>query len=778
MRILTKDLTSKIGETVTVKGWVHSRRDHGGLIFVDLRDHSGLAQLVFHPDKAETFQAAESLRDEFVISASGRIVERAAALKNPKIVSGDVEIIVEELTILNRSETLPIQPFAENQAGEELRLKYRYLDLRRPKMQNMLKRRAEMMKYMREFMESQDFLEVHTPILASSSPEGARDFLIPSRLRPGEFYALPQAPQQFKQLLMVGGVPRYYQFAACFRDEDPRADRLYGEFYQLDLEMSFVDDGEIVRETMEPLIVDLVQNFGGKKLVNTYNNFSELKFVIIHGTGANPDSNWFPWLKKELENRGAQVFVPEMPIGEKQNLENWFETLREKTPFEFDKNTVLIGHSCGAAHILSILNMEREEPVRAAILVSGFYGDLPKNPEIDDYIKTFINLDFDWNLIKKNAEKIIQFHGEKDSYVPISHARDLAKKIDLELIEVKNGDHLGSSLTEFHELLQKILHEFDHRIPRIPYAEAMEKYGTDKPDLRYGMELVDLTDTLKNSEFKVFQTECVKAICVKNGADLSRSQIDNFTEIAKSEGAGGLAYLTYKDGEIQSPIAKFLSETELAEITKLTGASDGDAVFFGADLRGKVNAILGRLRSEFANHFNLKDPNVVALAWIVDFPFYELDEKTGKLDFGHNPFSMPKGGARALDETENKLEILADQYDMVMNGYEICSGGVRNHNPEVLYKVFGLLDFSPEYVEEKFGALLNAFKFGAPPHAGCAYGVDRMFMELMGESNIREVIAFPKNGSGQDVMMQSPAAVDPAQLDELSLRNLEKIKNC
>lgn len=581
MRTLVSELSGKIGETVTVKGWVHSRRDHGGLLFIDLRDHTGLAQLVFHPDDQAVFAAAESLRDEYVISVTGQVVEREQSLKNSKIISGDIEVIAAELTILNRAETLPIQPFAEAQAGEDLRLKYRYLDLRRPKMQTMLAKRAEMYKYLRSYMEKNDFFEIATPILANSSPEGARDFLIPSRLQPGQFYALPQAPQQFKQLLMVGGVPRYYQFAACFRDEDPRADRLYGEFYQLDLEMAFVEDGEEVRSLMDPMIQSLVTDFAGKKLLST-------------------------------------------------------------------------------------------------------------------------------------------------------------------------------------------------DVPRISYLEAMERYGSDKPDLRFGMELVDLSDIFADSGFGVFKNAvagggAVKAICVKDGASLSRSQIDNFTDIAKSEGAGGLAYLTYRDGEVQSPIAKFMSESELAAVKEKTGAVDGDAVFFGADRRSLVNKVLGRLRSEFADHFDLKDPNTVALCWIVDFPFYELDEKTGKMDFGHNPFSMPKGGLEILEQTDNKLEILADQYDMVMNGYEICSGGVRNHNPEILYKVFGLLDFTPEYVEEKFGAMLNAFKYGAPPHAGCAYGVDRMFMELMGESNIREIVAFPKNGSGQDVMMNSPAHIDPAQLKELGL---------
>ena len=589
-RILAAETSKKVGENITVAGWVHSRRDHGGLIFIDLRDHTGLVQLVINPDKKDAFSLAESLRDEFVVRACGVVAERGEGLKNPNIASGDVEIVVDNLEILNRAETLPIQPFAEdNQAGEELRFKYRYLDLRRPKMQNMLKKRAEMYRRTHEYMDNRDFIEIQTPILANSSPEGARDFLIPSRLQEGKFYALPQAPQQFKQLLMVGGVPRYYQLAACFRDEDPRADRLYGEFYQLDLEMSFAENGEEVRTEVEPLMKQLATDFAGKKL--------------------------------------------------------------------------------------------------------------------------------------------------------------------LDLSDLAVGD--GSS------------------IPRISYRDAMETYGSDKPDLRFGMELIELTDVFSETEFGVFKNaECVKAICVKNGASLSRKQIDNFTNIAKSEGAGGLAYITYQDGEAKSPIAKFLSEKELADIQQKTGAVDGDAVFFGADSRSVVNAVLGRLRNEFASHFNLKDPSVVAFAWIIDFPFYEWDERSKKLDFGHNPFSMPKGGLQALESAETdaeKLSIVADQFDMVMNGYEICSGGVRNHNPAVLYKVFGLLGFSEAYVEEKFGAMLGAFKYGAPPHAGCAFGVDRILMELADEQNVRETLAFPKNGSGVDVMMDSPSIVDPAQLRELGL---------
>ena len=325
-------------------------------------------------------------------------------------------------------------------------------------------------------------------------------------------------------------------------------------------------------------------------------------------------------------------------------------------------------------------------------------------------------------------------------------------------------------------------------IPRIPYAEAMERYGSDKPDLRFGMELVDLTSVFSRTEFGVFKNaECIKAICVSGGANLSRKQIDTFTAIAKSEGAGGLAYITVERlpdlglnsvdpvsamSGLKSPILKFFSSEEVMGVLEATGAQSGDAIFFGADTRVTVNAVLGRLRNEFATHFNLKDPNVVALAWIVDFPFYEWDDARKKLDFGHNPFSMPRGGEAALDAAttdKQRLEVVADQFDMVMNGYEICSGGVRNHNPAVLYKAFENLGYNRAYVDAKFGAMINAFKYGAPPHAGCAFGVDRILMELLNEENVREVLAFPKNGSGLDVMMSSPSAVEPGQLRELGL---------
>ncbi|MBI1147036.1 aspartate--tRNA ligase [Candidatus Saccharibacteria bacterium] len=584
MRILSGELKTKLNQTVTVAGWVNSRRDHGGLIFIDLRDHQGIIQLVITPENNQAFTLAESLRDEFVISATGLIRERAADLKNPNIETGDIELVVESIELLNRSDTPPVNTHDDGpESSEELRLKYRYLDLRRPSMQKTLKRRAKFYSYLRNYMDQHDFIEVTTPILANSSPEGARDFLVPSRLKPGLFYALPQAPQQFKQLLMVGGLPRYYQIAPCFRDEDPRADRLYGDFYQLDCEMSFIDKGETVRQTVEPLIKSLVTDFAGKKL-------------------------------------------------------------------------------------------------------------------------------------------------------------------------------------------------FSEEIPRISYQESMEKYGVDKPDLRYGMEMIELTEILKDTSFKVFQSPCVKAICVENGASLTRSQIDQFTEKARKLGASGLAYIMYENGTEKSPIAKFLQPEELAKIKEATGAKDGDAVFFCSDDRAKVNKILGQLRIAFADHFNLKDDSIVALCWIVDFPFYEWNDGEHKIDFGHNPFSMPKGGLAALEAAETdeeKLAIVADQYDMVMNGYEICSGAVRNHNPEIMYKVFDILGYGHEYVEKRFGGMLNAFKFGAPPHAGCAFGIERIFMVLNDTKNIRDIVAFPKNGSGIDLMMSSPSFVDEYQLKDAHIQIIE-----
>ena len=593
MRILANELKNHLQDkSVTVAGWVNSRRDHGGLIFIDLRDHTGIIQLVITPDATEAFKLAESVRDEYVLKATGTMRERAKDLINPNIETGTIELVVKDLTLLNKSEPLPVNTHDDGEeSSEEVRLKYRFLDLRRPSMQGILKRRSEYYRFIREFMYDHDFTEITTPILANSSPEGARDFLIPSRLHPGKFYALPQAPQQFKQLLMVGGVNKYFQIAPCFRDEDPRADRLYGDFYQLDCEISFVEDGETVREAIEPLYLSLATEFSHKKLV--------------------------------LQSEPAKKY-----------------------------------------------------------------------------------------LIK------------------------------------------GSP------------------VPRLPYDFAMETYGVDKPDLRYGMELIDLTEVFKDTDFKVFKQPCVKAICVKGGASLTRREIDEFTDKARKLGAGGLAYILYTDEGAKSPILKFMTESEISGVAKLTGAKSGDAVFFGADDRDKVNKVLGQLRIEFADHFNLKDPNEIAYTWVIDFPFYEWDDKARRLDFGHNPFSMPKGGLKALEEAKtdaDKLAIKADQYDMVMNGIEVCSGAVRNYNPEIMYKVFNILGYNNDYVEARFSGMLNAFKFGSPPHAGCAPGLDRIFMVLEGINNIRDIVAFPKNGNGVDLMMNSPSPVDQAQLDELHI---------
>ncbi len=587
-RTLTVKTPRLVGQEIKVAGWVNTRRDHGGVIFVDLRDHTGLVQVVFNPDHDDIFHLAEGLRDEYCISVTGTVREGGAVLENPHLTTGQIELVASRLEILNRSDPIPVATRDEGQrSSEEMRLRYRYLDLRRPSMQQMITRRDQFNRIIRRYMAEHDFIEITTPILANSSPEGARDFLVPSRLHQGDYYALPQAPQQFKQLLMVGGVPRYYQIAACFRDEDPRADRLYGEFYQLDCEMSFVDDGEVVRSTLEPLIVQLAKEFGHKKLVSTYTS------------GSDP-------------------------------------------------------------------------------------------------------------------------------------------------------------------------------IPRLTYREAMERYGTDKPDLRYHLELVELTDALGETDFGVFkQAECIKAICVKGGASFTRKQIDNFTELAKAEGAGGLAYLTYEESGIKSPIAKFLSKSELDEITRRTEATAGDIVLFGADRRALVNKVLGKLRVALADFQELKHDDEVALCWVTDFPFYEYDETNARVDFGHNPFSIPKGGIATLEQAttdEQKLAITADQYDMVMNGYEICSGAVRNHNPDIMYKAFEILGYDHAYVEQKFGALLNASRYGAPPHAGCAYGLDRIFMVMENTDNIRNVVAFPKNGSGADLMMGSPSQVLDTQLKELHIR--------
>lgn len=583
-RTLASEAVKKIGEEILLQGWVNSRRDHGGVIFIDLRDHSGLVQLAIHPDAKDAFEIANKCRDEFVINAEGIVIKRDENLINKNIPTGTIEIKTNKIIILNPSKPLPFQIAyghgEEILSNEDLRLKYRFLDLRREKMQKMLIRRHKMIKAIRDWMDEKGFIEITTPILTSSSPEGARDFLVPSRLHPGKFYALPQAPQQFKQLLMVGGVPKYFQIAPCFRDEDPRADRSPGEFYQLDLEIAFADKDEIVFEELEPLFVELTEKFANKKCL--------------------------------------------------------------QKPF-----------------------------------------------------------------------------------------------------------------------------------PRLPYLEAMDKYGSDRPDLRFKMEMTDLTEDLKETQFSVFgnaikNNGVIKAICCEGGAKLTRSQIDDLTEMVKKEGAGGLAYIILANDEIKSPILKFLSETEKNAIINKTKAQSGDIIFFGADKRELVNKILGKLRDKLADIFELKDPSVVAWAWITDFPMYELN-KEGKMDFMHNPFSMPQGGLEAL-KTQDPLSIRAYQYDIIANGLELSSGAIRNYNPEIMYKAFEIVGYAKDMVDKKFGAMIRAFEYGAPPHGGFAPGIDRMLMIFEDEPNIREVIAFPKNGSAEDVMMSAPSEVDEKQLKELHIK--------
>ena len=581
MRTLASETPELIGKQISLSGWANSYRDHGGLIFIDLRDHTGIVQLTIHPDKGDAFKVAERIRDEFVLTAFGTVEQRDASLINPNISTGTIEVVVDTLQILNHSKPLPFPLDLKGEINEELRLKYRFLDLRRPKMQRMLQKRHKMIKYIQDWMEQHGFIDIHTPILTSSSPEGARDYLVPSRLHPGKFYALPQAPQQFKQLLMVAGVPKYFQIAPCFRDEDPRADRSPGEFYQLDLEIAFADRDEVVFEELEPLFIELTENFAGKTVL--------------------------------------------------------------QKPF-----------------------------------------------------------------------------------------------------------------------------------PRIPYHDAMERFGSDKPDLRYGLELIELTDQLTNTGFSVFANAIkaggtIKAIRVPSGNSLTRSQIDELTDFVRREGAGGLAYIQMSEDGPKSPILKFLSEEETKAIFTLTGAQTGDIIFFGADDRNLVNKVLGKLRERLAELFNLKDPNTVAWCWITDFPMYEWNEQLKKLDFMHNPFSMPQGGLDALNN-QDPLTIKAYQYDIVANGLELSSGAIRNYNPEIMYKAFEIVGYPKEVVDEKFGAMIRAFEYGAPPHGGFAPGIERLLMVFENEKSIREVVPFPKNGTAEDLMMDAPGTVTDKQLKDLHIK--------
>ncbi len=573
-----------IGETVRLSGWVHRVRDHGGLIFIDLRDYTGYSQCVLQPENEAVFKRAEHLHSESVITIVGDVIKRSDETINSSIPTGDIEIVAHDLTIENASEPIPFPIADETQTSEELRLKYRFLDLRREHLKENILFRSQLTFEIRKYLIERGFHEIQTPILTVSSPEGARDFLVPSRLHPGKFYALPQAPQQFKQLLMIAGFDKYFQIAPCFRDEDARADRSPGEFYQLDMEMSFITQDELF-EALEGLFKYLTDNLSTKRILQ------------------------FPF-------------------------------------------------------------------------------------------------------------------------------------------------------------------------PRIPYKEVMDKYGTDKPDLRIPLEIQDLSDFFKDSGFKVFASnckpgKCVKALVLKGRGNEPRLFYDKAEDHAKKLGSPGLAYIQFKSGGPKGPILKFLNEGELKALMDRLNLEDGDVVFFGAGVWEKTCKIMGGMRTYFSSLFEL-DNNELAFCWIVDFPMYEFNETEKKIEFSHNPFSMPQGGMDALVE-KDPLSILAFQYDIVCNGIELSSGAIRNHKPEIMYKAFEIAGYSKEQVDEEFGHMIEAFRHGAPPHGGIAPGLDRLVMIFRDQHNIREVIAFPMNQKAQDLMMGAPSVVSPKHLRELSLSlNLPK----
>ena len=571
---------SNIGEEVELSGWIQKIRNLGGMIFIDLRDEFGITQIVINDEKLQ--EQAKEFTTESCVHIYGKVVERSN--KNPKMATGEIEVIANKIEVLGKCKNvLPFEINTDQEVREDLRLEYRFLDLRNQKLHDTILLRSKILKTIRDRMDELGFSEIQTPILANSSPEGARDFLVPSRLHPGEFYALPQAPQQFKQLLMVSGFDKYYQIAPCFRDEDPRADRAPGEFYQLDFEMSFATQEDV------------------------------------------------------------------------------FKVIEEVVPYTFKKFT-------------------------------------------------------NW-------------------------------KIE------------------------------DEQILRIPYKEAMEKYGIDKPDLRNPLIIQDVTKVFENTEFNAFKGKTIKAIIVPNGAEQGRKFFDKMTEFAVEEcEAKGLAWTKFEqDGNVQGGIAKFITDEAKSKLENEFGAKAGDSIFFIADELHNAQKISGLVRIELGKRLDLIEKDVYKFCFIIDFPMYELSDE-GTIDFCHNPFSMPQGGLEALN-TKDPLDILAYQYDLVCNGYEMASGAVRNHDPEIMVKAFEIAGYTEEDVKNRFGALYNAFQYGTPPHAGAAPGIDRMVMLIADSTNIREVIAFPKNKKARDLLMRAPSVVSKQQLDDVHIQIKEREKD-
>ena len=561
---------------VKISGWVHRKRDHGSLVFVDLRDHFGLTQCVIDTSDS-AFSIVESLRNESVVTITGIVKKRSDDTINKNLATGEIEVAIADIIVQSAADTLPLQVNSDEDAGEETRLRYRYLDLRRSRPHQNIVLRGQIIQSIRNRMIEQGFTEFQTPILTASSPEGARDFLVPARLHPGKFYALPQAPQQFKQLVMMSGFDKYFQIAPCFRDEDSRADRSPGEFYQLDLEMSFVEQADVFA-AVEPVIKGVFEEFSERKI--------------------DPD--------------------------------------------------------------------------------------------------------------------------------------------------------------------------FVH----ISYADSMLKYGNDKPDLRIPIEIGDVTDVFAGSDFSIFAKNIEKGAVVRAipGPKCgSRAIADRMNSWAQSEGAPGLGYIIFGEDEARGPVAKALGQEKSNEIKTRLNLENGDAVFFACAATDDAASLAGRARIRIGTEQKLIDETLFKFCWIVDFPMFEKDEQTGKIEFSHNPFSMPQGGMDAL-ETQDPLDIKAWQYDLVCNGIELSSGAIRNHLPDVMYRAFDIAGYGPEVVDEKFPAMIGAFKFGAPPHGGIAPGIDRMVMLIAEEPNIREIILFPMNGKAEDLMMSAPSLVDDKQLNELHIR--------